>query len=47
MTAEPITKNAVPWKAVRILNTKNDARFGARAVPMENAVNSVALATDT
>ena len=47
MTALPMTRNAVPWKAVRILKTKNDARLGARAVPIEKAVNSVALATET
>jgi len=37
----------VPWKAVRILKTKNDTRFGARAVPIEKAVNSTALVTET
>jgi hypothetical protein len=42
-----MTRNAVPWKAVKILNTKNDARFGASAVPILKPVNSVALATDT
>lgn len=47
MTALPMTKNAVPWKAVKILNTKKDARLGARAVPIEKAVKRVALATDT
>jgi hypothetical protein len=47
MTALPMTKNAVPWNAVRILKTKKAARFGARAVPIEKAVNSVALATET
>ena len=47
MTADPMTRNAVPWKAVRILNTKKAARFGARAVPMEKAVNKAALVTET
>jgi hypothetical protein len=42
-----MTKNAVPWKAVKIRNTKKAAKFGARAVPMEKAKNSAALATDT
>jgi hypothetical protein len=47
MTALPMTRNAVPWKAVRILKTKKDARLGAKAVPIEKAVNSIALATET
>jgi hypothetical protein len=47
MTALPMTRNAVPWKAVKILKTKNDARLGAKAVPMLKPVNNVALATDT
>jgi hypothetical protein len=47
MTALPITRNAVPWKAVKILKTKKDAKFGARAVPMLKAVNSAALTTET
>jgi len=47
MTALPITRKAVPWNAVKILNMKKDARFGESAVPMLNAVKSVALATDT
>jgi hypothetical protein len=47
MTAEPMTKKAVPWKAVRILKTKKDARLGARAVPILNPVNNVALMTET
>jgi hypothetical protein len=40
-------RNAVPWKAVKILKTKKEARFGARAVPILKPVKSVALATDT
>lgn len=40
-------RKAVPWKAVKILKTKNEARFGARAVPMLKPVKSVALATET
>ena len=47
MTALPMTRNAVPWNAVKILKTKKAARFGASAVPIEKAVKSVALATDT
>lgn len=47
ITLDPITKNAVPWKAVKIRNTKKDAKSGARAVPIENAKNSAALATET
>lgn len=47
MTALPMTRNAVPWKAVKILKTKKDARLGASAVPIEKAVKSVALATET
>ena len=47
MTALPMTKKAVPWKAVKILKMKNATRLGASAVPTLNAVNSVALATDT
>lgn len=47
ITADPMTKKAVPWNAVRILKTKKAARFGAKAVPMEKAVNSAALATET
>lgn len=47
MTALPVTRNAVPWNAVKILKTKNAARFGDNAVPMLNAVNSIALPTET
>jgi hypothetical protein len=47
MTALPMTRNAVPWKAVKILNTKKAAKFGAKAVPILKPVKSVALATDT
>ena len=47
MTAEPMTRKAVPWNAVKILKTKNEAKLGAKAVPMENAVKRVALATLT
>lgn len=47
ITAEPMTRKAVPWKAVRILKTKNAARFGASAVPIEKAVNRAALTTET
>jgi hypothetical protein len=47
MTALPMTRNAVPWKAVKILKMKKDARFGARAVPILKPVNNVALATET
>jgi hypothetical protein len=42
-----MTRNAVPWKAVKILKTKKLAKFGASAVPILKPVNSVALATDT
>jgi hypothetical protein len=42
-----MTRNAVPWKAVKIRKMKNDAKFGARAVPILKAKNSVALATET
>lgn len=42
-----MTKKAVPWNAVKILKTKKDTKSGAKAVPIENAVKSVALATDT
>lgn len=34
MTAEPIRRNDVPSKAVKIRNTTNDARLGPRAVPI-------------
>jgi hypothetical protein len=47
ITALPMTRNAVPWKAVKILKTKKDAKFGAKAVPILKPVNSVALATET
>jgi hypothetical protein len=47
MTALPMIRNAVPWKAVKIRNTKKDAKFGAKAVPMLKAVKRVALATET
>jgi hypothetical protein len=40
-------RNAVPWKAVKILNTKKAAKFGANAVPILKPVKSVALATET
>jgi hypothetical protein len=47
ITLDPMTRNAVPWKAVNILNTKNAARLGARAVPMEKPKNRTALVTET
>jgi hypothetical protein len=47
ITALPMTRNAVPWNAVKILKTKKLARFGANAVPTLKPVNSVALATET
>lgn len=47
MTALPMTRKDVPWKAVKILKMKKDAKLGARAVPIEKAVKSAALATDT
>jgi hypothetical protein len=47
MTALPMIRNAVPWKAVKILKTKKDAKFGARAVPILKPVNSAALPTET
>jgi hypothetical protein len=47
MTELPIIRKAVPWKAVKILKTKKDARLGAKAVPIEKAVNSAALTTET
>lgn len=33
ITAEPIRRNDVPSKAVKIRNTMNDARLGPSAVP--------------
>jgi hypothetical protein len=47
MTALPIIRKAVPWKAVKILKTKKDARFGARAVPILKPVKSAAEPTET
>jgi hypothetical protein len=47
MTADPMTRKAVPWNAVRILKTKKAARLGLSAVPMLNAVNNAALTTLT
>lgn len=47
MTADPMTRKAVPWNAVKIRKTKKAARLGANAVPTEKAVNNVALATET
>jgi hypothetical protein len=41
----PMIKNDVPWKAVRIRNTKKAGRFGARAVPMLKAKNKAAEET--
>ena len=38
-------RKLVPWKAVKILNTKNAPRFGARALPMLKAVNKIALSS--
>ncbi len=35
-------RKAVPWNAVRIRNTKYEARFGAKAVPMLKAKNKAA-----
>jgi hypothetical protein len=40
-------RNAVPWKAVKILKMKNEAKFGANAVPILKPVNNAALATET
>jgi hypothetical protein len=42
MELAPTIKKLVPWNAVRMRKTKNDARFGASAVPMENAKNKTA-----
>lgn len=36
-------RNAVPWKAVRIRKTKNAAKFGLAAVPVEHPRNRIAL----
>lgn len=47
MTLDPITRKAVPWKAVKILKMKKAARFGARAVPTEKTKNNAALTTET
>jgi hypothetical protein len=47
MTLDPMTKKAVPWKAVKIRKTKNEAKLGASAVPIENAKNNAALPTET
>jgi hypothetical protein len=47
MTLDPMTRNAVPCTAVKILKTKKAARLGDKAVPIENAKNSVALTTET
>lgn len=47
MTLDPITRNAVPWNAVKIRKTKKDARLGAKAVPMEKPKKSTALVTET
>ncbi len=35
----PTMRKEVPWKAVRIRKTKNEARLGLSAVPMEQARN--------
>jgi hypothetical protein len=39
----PTMRKAVPWKAVRIRKTKNAARLGLAAVPMELPRNKIAL----
>jgi hypothetical protein len=42
MELAPTIKKLVPWNAVKMRKTKNDARFGASAVPMENPKNKTA-----
>jgi hypothetical protein len=42
----PIIRNEVPWNAVKALKTKKAARFGLRAVPIENPKKRRALKKD-
>jgi hypothetical protein len=39
----PIVRKAVPSNAVRIRKMKYDTRFGERAVPSEQPINSIAV----
>jgi hypothetical protein len=43
ITAEPTRMNEVPSKALRIRKTKNAARLGDSAVPMEHPKKSIAV----
>jgi hypothetical protein len=42
MQLAPTIRKLVPWKAVKIRKTKKAARFGDRAVPMENPRKRIA-----
>jgi hypothetical protein len=43
ITADPTKMNDVPSNAVKIRKTKNPARFGASAVPMEQPRKATAV----